>query len=133
MTTNNLSNEENRGDGPTGIAAAIGYFFWLGLLMAVASALLAIDAAMYDVFKGINPTGVGVSRDQWHANGQPIILVVLAAVGLVNCVLLMRASSSLAEQKPVNEKTMVRVSGVFALIGIIWTVLQLLVNLARIH
>ena len=116
-----------------GLAPATGYLFWLGLLMALASALLAIDAAMYDLFKGINPTGVGQSRDQWHAHGQPILLVVLAAVGLVNCILLLVAGNSLAEQKPVNEKTMVRVSGVFGLIGVVWTLLQLLVNIARIH
>ena len=133
MTNKKPSNEENRGSGPTGIAAANGYFFWVGFAMAVASAIMAIDAFMYDLFKGINPTGVGESRDQWRANGEPILLVVLAAVGLVNCVLLMRAGNSLAEQEPVNEKTAATASRIFGLVGIIWTVLQLVINLARIH
>jgi|GEM_PF-1744845 len=115
------------------LAPATGYFFWLGLLMAVASALLAIDAGLYDAFKNYHPGVTVLTADPWHSNGQPILLVSLAAVGLLNSILLLVAGNSLAEQEPVNEKTMVTASAVFGVIGIIWTLVQLFVNIGRIH
>jgi Na+/proline symporter len=116
-----------------GLARAIGYFFWPGFFMAAVSLVLAIDAGFYDAFKNYNPGGNVAPADPWHANGQPILLVCLAAVGLVNSVLLLVASSSLDDQDPVDERAMVVASQIFGVIGIIWTLIQLLVNISRIH
>jgi Na+/proline symporter len=116
-----------------GLARAIGYFFWPGFLMAAVSLVMAIDAGFYDGFKNYNPGGNVAPADPWHATGQPIFLVCLAAVGLVNSVLLLFASSSLDDQDPVDERAMIVASQIFGVIGIIWTLIQLLVNISRIH